>query len=283
MTTSCSSFPFQHPLTGSNVNFLYARGASTVIGRIRTIEVGWARRIRLHVELAVGDVVLHGNQDSIPATFKAGDWVRVSFLRTYPDGHDGICLSVLTVVRAREDQATSWVPKALCHRDGTLRRLTSLLNGLAPALQGAFIVALSDAQVQRRFFWNVAALDHHCYPGGLLDQSVSAAELVAAQAMPEETCRSVAILSALVFDLGKAFQSQVSFDRPRTRRPLAPHSATEFRLRRAYEVLARLDPHAGELLLAVLKSNPGSAIGGPPEVAAITQLVRQAVTSSWSK
>jgi hypothetical protein len=111
---------------------------------------------------------------------------------------------------------------------------------------------------------------------------VHAAELAFAQVHASAAEQGVATLAALLFDLGKTFDPVLSFDEVRTASPLASHRMTPLRLRRAYEVLGRMNPAAAESFRAVIAANPGSAVGGPPEVAALAERVRAAVRQSWS-
>ncbi len=266
----------------TNANRLFQIGTSRILGRVARLELGWAGRLQLHLHTSVGDVVIKGNRDNISLDLEKGDWVRAHVSRPVNPGRRDVELVSIRVVKTVPNlETTAWLPTSLCHRENHLRRLRRMLTQLAPPLQVAFMVAMQDAQLQRRFFWRVGAADHHGYPGGLFDQSVCAGELAWAHSAPGDPLRGVATLAALLFDLGKAFDPVLARDKLRVLKPLAAHPMTAYRLRRAYDALVCLAPAMGEILKAVIETNPGSAVGGPPEVAALTERVRAAVRQSW--
>ncbi len=150
--------------------------------------------------------------------------------------------------------------------------------GAAGNTVASFIVLDCDF---RHGVLSMAAGDHHCYPGGLFDQSVKAAELAFASEHSNDTERGVAAMGALLFDLGKVFDDELTNDGNRLRGVLLPHRLTRMRLQRAYDVAEAVQPGPAALLRAVLEANPGSAIGGPPEAARLAHSVRSAVERAF--
>lgn len=280
MTTTATTFPFKTPAYESGALGLFRKGiVSLFVARIVRIDIGFAGLVRCRLKLSFGDVTLSGNRETIPLSLNVGDWVHVRAMRPYGDEVDS--LRVMRVEQAMPDAAAAWLPTSLCHRTAHLQRLRVLLGRLDPAMQAFFMAAMSDAQVQRRFFWRVAASDHHCYPGGLFDQAVEAAELAFKDSNANDIERGVAVIAALLFDIGKTFDDKLSGDNGRLQQVLAPHRQTRFRLQRAFEFVGRVHPSSVDLLRAVLEANPGSAIGGPPEIARLAQCVRRCVERSF--
>lgn len=282
---AATTFPFKTPAGEAGVLNLFRTGTvSLLLARIVRFDLGFAGAVRCRLRLSVGDVTVTGNRETIPLSLNEGDCVRVRVMRRY--GEDSGSLRVLGMLPATSDCGAAWLPTTLCHRTAHLKRLRTLLAELDPAMQAFFMTAMADAQAQRRFFWRVAASDHHCYPGGLFDQAVEAAELAFGQAHADQTARSVAAMGALLFDLGKVFDGKLSGDSGRLQQVLMPHRLTRVRLKRAYEVADALQPALSPepvgLLRAVLEANPGSVIGGPPEVARLAFCVREAVERAWS-
>ncbi len=282
MTTNPSTFPFKTLADEDHgVLCVFRKGTvSAVLAQIVRIELGFAGLVRCRLKLSVGELTIHGNRDNIPLSLTEGDWVRLRVLRTHREG--ATSLRVMSVMPTSPDCRVAWLPSALCHRTAHMGRLRRLLAELEPAMQAFFMAAMTDAQVQRRFFWRVAAGDHHCYPGGLFDQSVHAAEIASEQPQASDSERGVAVMAALLFDIGKVFDGQLCDDRDRLRSVLLPHRQTRMRLERAYEVADAVQPGPAALLRSVLEANPGSAIGGPPEAARLAQSVRSAVERSFA-
>ncbi len=273
-----TTFPFMTPADDDGVLCVFRKGTvSVVLARIVRMEMGWAGRVRCRLKMSVGEVTVTGNRETIPLSLNEGDWVRVRVMRTYSQKSP----FVMRMMPTGPDSGAAWLPTALCHRTVHLERLRALLAELEPAMQATFMAAMTDAQVQRRLFWRVAAGDHHCYPGGLFDQSVKAAELAFASAHSNEIERSVATMGALLFDLGKVFDDQLTNDGNRIRGVLLPHRLTRMRLQRAYDVAEAVQPGPAALLRAVLEANPRSAIGGPPEAARLAHCVRSAVERAF--
>lgn len=278
MTIDLTTFPFTTPADDDGVLCVFRKGTvSVVLARIVRMEMGWAGRVRCRLKMSVGEVTVSGNRETIPLSLNEGDWVRVRVMRRYTKES----LHVMRMMPTSPNAGSAWLPAALCHRTAHLERLRALLAELEPAMQATFMAAMTDAQVQRRFFWRVAAGDHHCYPGGLFDQSVKAAELAFASTHSNEIERSVATMGALLFDLGKVFDDQLTNDGNRLRGVLLPHRLTRMRLQRAYDVAEAVQPGPAALLRAVLEANPGSAIGGPPEAARLAHCVRSAVERAF--
>lgn len=277
---TASIFPFQTQADEIGVLNLFRKGTVLLfLGRIVRIDLGFAGNVRCRLKLSIGEVTVNGNRDTIPLSLKEGDWVRVRAMRRY--GDEAESLRVMRMMQTMPDCGAAWLPTSLCHRNAHLQRLRALLVQLDPAMQAVFMAAMADAQVQRRFFWRVAASDHHCYPGGLFDQAVEAAELAWRQVQADEPGRSVAAMAALLFDLGKVFDDRLTADLGRAQQVLAPHRLTRHRLQRAYEMVEAMYPQQTALLRAVLEPNPGSAVGGPPEVAGLAQTVRHCVESAF--
>lgn len=282
---TATTFPFKTPAGDAGVLNLFRKGTvSHFLARILRFELGFAGAARCRLRLSVGEVTVIGNRDTIPLTLNEGDCVSVRVIRSYRE--DTPALRVMRMSPATSECRVAWLPTALCHRTAHLKRLLTLLAQLDPPMQAFFMTAMADAQAQRRFFWRVAASDHHCYPGGLFDQAVQAAELALAQNHADQAARSVAAMGALLFDIGKVFDEKLSDDSGRLQEVLMPHRLTRVRLKRAYEAGGVLEPALSAepvgLLRAVLEANPGSAVGGPPEVAQLASCVRDAVERAWS-
>lgn len=273
-------FPFKTPAGDSGALSLFRKGTvSLFLARIERIELGFAGLVRCRLKLSFGEVTVSGNRDIIPLSLNEGDWVRVRAMRRYGDDADP--LRVMRMMQTMPDGGASWLPTSLCHRGAHLRRLRVLLVQLEPAMQAIFMAAMADAQVQRRLFWRVAASDHHCYPGGLFDQAVEAAEHAWRQPYSDDQLRSIAAMATFLFDIGKVFDDTLAGDAARSRQVLTPHRLTRHRLQRAYDAVEGMYPKETSLLSAVLEANPGSAIGGPPEVAAVAQTVRRCVERTF--
>jgi hypothetical protein len=274
-------FPFKTPAGDCGVLDLFRKGTvSLFLAQIVRIDLGFAGNVRCRLKLSIGEVTVCGNRETVPLLLNEGDWVRVRVMRRYGE-EEADSLRVMRMIPTMPECGAAWLPTSLCHRTAHLQRLRQLLVQLEPAMQAVFMAAMADAQVQRRFFWRVAASDHHGYPGGLFDQAVEAAEFAFGEPTDDETERGIAAMAALLFDIGKVFDETLEGDGKRLRQVLAPHRLTAFRLRRAYETVERLHPRALARLRAVLEANPGSAIGGPPEVGRLAQRVRRCVERSF--
>jgi hypothetical protein len=282
---TATTFPFKTAAGDAGVLNLFRKGTvSHFLARILRYELGFAGAARCRLRLSVGEVTVIGNRDTVPLTLNEGDCVSVRVMRSYRE--DTPALRVMRMSPATSQCGVAWLPTTLCHRTAHLKRLLTLLAQLDPSMQAFFMTAMADAQAQRRFFWRVAASDHHCYPGGLFDQAVDAAELAFAHSHADHAARSVAAMGALLFDIGKVFDEKLSRDTGRLQQVLMPHRLTRVRLKRAYEAGDVLEPALSaepvELLRAVLEANPGSPVGGPPQVGQLASCVRAAVERAWS-
>lgn len=276
MSAEPEHFQYDTPDSGMGVAALLRKGSFvTLVAQLKGLERGWGRRVRLHLNSTLGELCLETSQEKLPEKLQAGDWVRVWARRRFGEGDTSVTLLRLTL--ATPDCKTAWVPVAHSHRQAHMQRLRGLLETLEPALQLVFTLALTDAQLQRRFFWRVAAADHHCYPGGLFDQSVEAARRqgLSARAL------GLAALAALLFDLGKTGDPQLSADASRAEGALltlAPHRLTARRLEQPIAQARRLAPQLADELEAALFA-PASAQSPDAQLAA--RLAREAVLQSW--
>ena len=251
----------------------------TVIGQVGNWRLGFAGRIQCTLCLSFGDLQVSANRETLSIdTIGEGDWVRVRLMHR----HDGTMQVIGAIAAGPTAGDTSWVPVALYHRNAAMRELRRMLGTLEPALQAVFMAVMLDTQVQRRFFWRPAATDHHCYPGGLFDQSVAAATLANRAEYDTERERGLATLASLLFDIGKATDPHLLADRARCWPELQSHSTTLLRLNRTLSRLAQTQP----LLAAEL----GEVIAGdvlaptelsPSQLIALRNRVRAAVQRSW--
>jgi hypothetical protein len=260
----------------------------TVVGRIEDLDLQWARRIRGTICLSIGDVPLAANADTLPLELQNGTWVLAK-LEIRGSGSDMFGLAepttrVLRVEALQPDRLapTSWTPTVRFHRLAHMRRLRRLLSELEPGLQAIFMVALADEQNQHRFFYRVAALDHHIYQGGLFDCSVEAAELAFQQDQLSVRERGIAALVCLLFDFGKVTDDVFRADRLRCHGMVAPHPRTLELLEPALSAVQRFEPElveAVENLLAPTDSK-GSALQ-TGRTSKLQQVVHQALQQAW--
>ena len=273
-TDPCASAAVLDPAT------LIPKGSVfTVIGQVCNWRLGFAGRIQCTLRLTFGDLLLSTNREALSIdTIGEGDWVRARFMHR----HDGTMQVIGAIAVKPTAGETSWVPVALYHRNVAMRELRRLLGTLEPALQAVFVAVTLDRQVQRRFFWRPAAADHHCYPGGLFDQSVAAATVASRSAYDKDRERGLATLASLLFDIGKATDMRLQADRPRCWPELHPHASTVARLSRTLSRLAQSQPFlAAEMaeLIAGDLTDPGLLF--TPEVVLLRSRVRHAVQESW--
>ena len=162
-----------------------------------------------------------------------------------------------------------------------MSQLRQLLSRLAPGPQAVFIVAMNDVDVQRHFFERVAASDHHCYPGGLFDQSVRAAELAHAQTYLNGRDRDLATLGALLFDLGKASDSSLAPDAPRLAQGIRPHPMTRPRLERALSAVQAIDPSLPKELRNLFAAPQAAVITAA--TVRLAAMMHEAIRLSWEE
>jgi hypothetical protein len=248
----------------------------TVIGQVRNWQLGFAGRISCTLRLSAGDLTLSANRDTMSLDIADGDWVRSKLMRRHDDS---TTMHVVNAVATQSETMNSWVPEALYHRVEAMNELRRLLSTLEPALQGVFLSVMLDRVVQRRFFFRAAAADHHCYPGGLFDQSVAAANLASRSDAIDPRVRGIATLASLLFDIGKATDERLQFDRPRRWPELRPHPTTAPRLKSALTRLASSRPQLAADLVDVLDCNDVLPATSPLSDA--RRQVRLAVQQSW--
>ena len=279
-------YPLNHPTaaqpTHSNSAFpasLFPPGVVfTVIGQIHRWRLGFAGRIECGLRLSIGDLVLHANRDTLPIEIGNDSWVRVKLLHRHDDDSAMHVLSAVATAPAPNE--TSWVPVFLYHRSAAMCELRRLLSTLEPGLQGFFCSFLLDRYVQRQFFWRIAAADHHCYPGGLFDQSVRAALIANSAKYSNPRDRGLVTLASLLWDIGKVTDGRLSADCSRGWPDLQPHGATLGHLKRPLEHLAQSHPGLAREFAALLAGaeTPISPITN--RTAALRRQVHRAVQAS---
>ena len=251
----------------------------TVIGQIHYWHLGCAGRIDCGLRLSIGDLVLRANRDTPPMEIGNGSWVRVKLLS--PHGYTSAMHVLSAVATVPAPGETSWVPVSLYHRIAGMREVRRLLSTLAPGLQGLYMALQLDRQLQRQFFWRPAASDHHCYPGGLFDQSVRAAALAHSAQYAKPHDRGLVTLASLLWDIGKVSNSRLRQDRSRGWPELQPHVTTSVRLKRPLELLAQSHPSLAREFAALL-AGPDAAIAPiTNRTAALRRQVHRAVHESW--
>jgi hypothetical protein len=273
--TSPLTFPYRKtgsgPGPGPGIGALLPKGQVwTLLGQVQRLDLGWAGRLRCALKLSVGTLTVVGNRDSLPLDAQPGEWLRIKARRAYEDPAED--LHVISAIRTTPDSKTAWVPTALYHRAAAMQRLRALLQALPADLQLFFLLCMSDAQVQRGYFWRAAAADHDVYPGGLFDQSVRAAERAYRTATAS---RELAAITALLYDLGKALDTRLQPDTPRLQQGLAPHALTARRVERALARLEPIYPQRVEALRGLLGGVP------PVHLVPVAAMARRAVEDSW--
>lgn len=284
MNSTPQTFPYEarsKPTTEpSDIGRLLRKGTvTTLLAQVQRVDLGWAGRLRCRLQTSIGELSVAGNRETVPLDLTCGEWVRVRVMRRYQEDTEPPTL--LRLMRTCPDVTTAWVPTSLYHREAHMRRLRALLRRLEPSLQTVFMLAMSDAQVQRRFFWRVGAADHHGYPGGLFDQSVRAAELAQAQDYPSDHERGLATLAALLFDVGKVFDPRLASDHERKSAGLRPHPMTPLRLERALSAVEGMWPALPDQMRRLLAAP--QAVGASAASARLARSVHAAVLQSWSE
>ena len=251
----------------------------TVIGQIHNWHLSWAGRIECGLRLSIGDLVIRANRGTLPLEIGNGSWVRVKLMHRHDEDSAMHVLSAVETVPAPGE--TSWVPVSLYHRIAGMRELRRLLSTLEPGLQGLFMSLSIDRQVQRKFFWRPAASDHHCYPGGLFDQSVAAATIANSAQYGNSHDRGLVTLASLLWDIGKVSDGRLREDRSRGGPELQPHVTTSVRLKRPLELLAQSHPSLAREFAALL-AGPDAAIAPiTNRTAALRRQAHRAVHQSW--
>ena len=251
----------------------------TVIGQVHHWHLGWAGRIECGLRLSIGDLALRANRDTLPMEIGNGSWVRVKLMHRHDENSVMHVLSSVATVPAPGE--TSWVPVSLYHRSAGMRELRRLLSTLEPGLQGLFMSLMLDRQVQRQFFWRPAASDHHCYPGGLFDQSVDAATRASAASYSTEHDRGLVTLASLLWDIGKVSDGRLREDHQRGWPELQPHALTSRRLKRPLELLDQTHPALAQEFAALLAGQEASIAPLTNRTAELRRRVHRAVHESW--
>ena len=254
----------------------------TVIGRIEDWKLEWAGRIRCTLCLSIGDLPLTANRDTLPLEIRNGTWVRARLMLRRGTPEPTRLLSV-TVVQPEEVAPTSWTPTVLFHRYEHMHRLRLLLSKLEPGLQAIFMAVMVNAEVQHRFFFRMAATDHHTYPGGLFDCSIEAAELAYQQLHLGQRQRGIAALVCLFFDLGKVSDEQFRPDRPRcSSSRFETHANTARLIGRALVAVERFEADLVESVRMLLAKNDSTEwLSQPCLTPTLKQCVHQALQQSW--
>lgn len=174
------------------------------------------------------------------------------------------------------------VPPALVYR------WAALCGRWAPDLQTFVAQALRHTGNLDNFLVQPAAVDHHSGPYGLLEASITAAELAmnpchlpgSFEPLPlvldelEQLCSAV----AFVFDLGKVFDPMPSDDSLRAYEPmLAPYADLSRCWRSSWKALAGRNPVLAAWMHHVGRDGPSRS--EPVEIA--RRLVHNAVKASW--
>lgn len=273
-TTKACSFPLS----------LFPRGAVfTVLGDIHDWRLGWAGRISATLRLSVGDLPFAANRDNLPLDIGQGSRVRIKMRRRHRDDESPIQVLSAVAMAAQEPGETSWIPTSLFHRNAAMAQMRRLLSTMEPGLQSIFMSAMVDAQVQRRFFWRPAAADHHCHPGGLLDQSVAAARLAHEGTYANERERGMATLACLLFDLGKVFEERLEPDEARLWPELQPHAQTSRRLQAPLLRVAHQHPELADEFACLLGCDDlGRPVSDFPHLAPLRKRVCDAAQQAWA-
>lgn len=174
------------------------------------------------------------------------------------------------------------VPPALTYRWATL------CGRWAPDLQTFVAQALRHTGNLDNFLVQPAALDHHSGAYGLLECSITAAELAmnpchrpgSFEPLPPELdeLEQLCSAAAFLFDLGKVFDPHPSDDSMRGAGPmLAPYSDLSRCWRSSWKALNGRNPVLAAWMFHVGRSAPSRA--EPVEIA--RRLVHNAVRASW--
>lgn len=261
-----------------NAAIFFPKGCvTTVVGQVLDRQLGFAGRIGCTLRLSIGDLALRANRDTLPLHIGNGDWARLELMHRHDD--DPALHVINAIATSASVGETSWLPVALYHRNAAMSDLRRLVSSLEPALQGVFLGLMLDRQLQRQFFWRPAAADHHCYPGGLFDQSVTAARVASEGEGINARDRGLVTLASLLFDIGKAGDARLLADRPRADAVMQPHTATSARMKDPLRRLAQLEPVLGSDLSALHAATAPAPV--TPRVTALREHVRRAVRLSW--
>jgi hypothetical protein len=167
-------------------------------------------------------------------------------------------------------------------------RWASLCGRWSPDLRTFVAQVLRHTGNLDNFLVQAAALDHHHGPHGLLEASLTAAELVldprhdarSLQPLPTgiDDIEQVCSVAAFLFDIGKVFDPLPSEDTRRMNESaLRPYSDLSRCWRSSWKALANRNPVVASWLYHLGRSVPTKAI--PVEIA--RRLTRNAVKASW--
>jgi hypothetical protein len=259
----------------------------TVMGQVKNLELNWCGQQCCTLHTTIGDLQLSANRETLPPQIGNDSWVQVKLrLRrglTDPALSNTSLLSA-SVVKVRDgDPTTAWTPSVACQRLEHMRRLRLLLTKMEPGLQALFMTVMVHDQMQQRFFTRIAAMDHHCYPGGLFDCSVQAAKRVYQQQHFSLRERGTAALACLLFDLGKVSDELYRSDRQRCETGLEPHPNTARLLKLELETMAHFDPALVASVRSLLAPVDWTEWVAPPGITpTLKQCVHQALKWSWA-
>ncbi len=167
-------------------------------------------------------------------------------------------------------------------------RWASLCGRWSPDLQTFVAQVLRHTGNLDNFLVQSAAVDHHHGPHGLLEASITAAELVmnprhdprSLQPLPAEVddIEQVCSVAAFLFDIGKVFDPLPSEDRPRgADATLLPYSDLSRCWRSSWKALANRNPVVAAWLHHLGRAAPSKAVA----VEIARRLTRNAVKASW--
>ncbi len=171
---------------------------------------------------------------------------------------------------------------------GLVYRWAVLCSRWSPDLQMFVAQVLERTHNIDHFLTQPAASDHHNHPHGLLEASITAAELAlnadhhvsSFEPLPrkvdelQQVCSAVAFL----FDIGKVFDARTGKDKPRaTRQALAPYADLSRCWRTSWESLAQRNGLLSEWVYQIARetADPSAA------VRAARNLTHQAVKAAW--
>ncbi|HEV7913102.1 MAG TPA: hypothetical protein VGP22_05010, partial [Albitalea sp.] len=174
------------------------------------------------------------------------------------------------------------VPSSLVYR------WAGLCGRWSPDLQTFVAQVLRHTGNLDNFLVQAAAVDHHHGPHGLLEASITAAELVlnprhnprSLQPLPTDVddIEQVCSAAAFVFDIGKVFDPLPSQDAPRGRHSvLRPYSDLSRCWRSSWKALANRNPVLAAWMYHVGRAAPSKA----STVETARRLTRNAVKASW--
>ncbi len=259
----------------------------TVMGRLENLKLNWGGQQRCTLHTSIGDLPLQANRETLPPEISNDSWVQVTLrLRrgvTDPEQSNTNLLRVVAGKLSKGDPTTAWVPTVPNNRPEHMRRLRLLLSQLEPGVQAFFLSVMVQESVQKGFFSRIAAMDHHCYPGGLFDCSVQAAELAYRHRQFSLRERGIAALVCLLFDLGKVKDELYRSDRQRCDTALEPHPNTASLLRRELATMAHFDAALVETVRSLLIPCEWTEWVAPPGITpTLKQCVHQAMRDAWA-